>query len=78
MVIDPVPYATPGPYYNSAGLVGPQPNPFGFDPTQTAATVDHAGQWATTTSQSGSTVYGAFTSPIVHRGVTTGYAWQQD
>jgi hypothetical protein len=78
MIVDPVPYATPGPYFNSAGLVGPQPNPFGFDPTQTAATVDHAGQWATTTSQYGSTVYGAFVSPIVHRGVTTGYAWEQD
>jgi hypothetical protein len=78
LVVDPVPYATPGPYFNGAGLVGPQPNPFGFDPTQTAATVDHAGQWATTTSQYGTTVYGAFVSPIVHRGVTTGYAWEQD
>jgi hypothetical protein len=78
MVVDPVAYAIPGPYYNVAGLVGPQPNPFGFDPTQTAATIDHAGQWATTTSQTGAIVYGAFTSPIVHRAITTGYAWVQD
>jgi hypothetical protein len=78
MVLDPIAYATPGAYYNTTGLVGPQPNPFGFDPTQTAATIDHAGQWATTTSQYGQTVYGSFSSPIVHRGVTTGYGWQQD
>jgi hypothetical protein len=78
MVLDPVAYAIPGPYYNVAGLVGPQPNPFGFDPTQTAATIDHAGQWATTTSQTGAIVYGAFSSPIVHRAITTGYAWVQD
>lgn len=78
MVLDPVAYATPGAYYNAAGLVGPSPNPFAFDPTQTAATVDHAGQWATTTDQYGNTVYGTFDSAIVHRGVTTGYAWQQN
>jgi len=78
MVIDPVAYATPGAFYNAAGLVGPQPNPFAFDPTQTAATVDHAAQWATTTDQYGNIVYGSFTSAIVHRGVTTGYGWQQD
>jgi hypothetical protein len=77
MVVDPVAYATPGSFYNGVGLVGPQPNPFGFDPTQTAATIDHAGQWATTTNQYGTLVYGAFTSPILHRGVTTGVAWQQ-
>jgi hypothetical protein len=77
MVLDPIAYATPGSYFNAAGLVGPQPNPFGFDPTQTAATIDHAGQWATTTSQTGSLVYGVFVSPIVHRGLTTGYAWVQ-
>jgi hypothetical protein len=78
MVVDPIAYATPGAYYNAAGLVGPQPNPFGFDPTQTAATIDHAGQWATTTSQTGAIVYGTFSSPIVHRAVTTGYAWVQN
>jgi hypothetical protein len=77
MVVDPIAYATPGQYYTASGLVGPQPNPYGFDPTQTAATIDHAGQWATTISQYGYMVYGAFSSPIVHRGVTTGYAWQQ-
>jgi hypothetical protein len=78
MVVDPVAYATPGAFYNAAGLVGPQPNPFGFDPTQTAATIDHAGQWATTTSQTGGIVYGAFTTPIIHRAITTGYAWQEN
>jgi hypothetical protein len=78
MVLDPVAYAIPGVYFNASGLVGPQPNPYGFDPTQTAATIDHAGQWATTTDQYGNTIFGAFDSAIVHRGVTTGYAWQQD
>jgi hypothetical protein len=78
MVVDPVPYATPGPYFNTIGLVGPEPNPFTFDPTQTAASVDHESQWATTTDQTGDVVFGAFTTAIVHRGITTGYGWQQD
>jgi hypothetical protein len=76
MVLDPVAYATPGPDYNSVGLVGPQPNPFWFDPTQVAATIDHYGQWGTTTSQTGAFVFGSFTAPINHRGVITGYGWQ--
>jgi hypothetical protein len=78
LVVDPDPYAVVGPYYNAVGLVGPQPNPFALDPNNTAATIDHASQWATTTSQTGAIVYGAFSTAIVHRGVTTGYGWQQD
>jgi hypothetical protein len=78
MMLDPVAYAIPGAYYNATGLIGPQPNPYGFDPTQTAATIDHIDQWATTTDQYGNTIYGSFNSAIVHRGVTTGYAWQQE
>jgi hypothetical protein len=77
MIVDPVAYATPGAYYNVSGLVGPQPNPYGFDPTQTAATIDHSGQWATTTDQYGNTVYGVFINPIIHRGVMTGFAWEE-
>jgi hypothetical protein len=77
MTLDPDAYAVVGPYYNSMGLVGPQPNPFAFDPSQTAATPDHASQYATTTDQYGNKVYGSFIAPIGHRGVTTGYGWVQ-
>jgi hypothetical protein len=75
MVLDPVAYATPGPDYNASGLVGPQPNPFAFDPTQATATVDHYGQWGTTVSQTGQVVYGTFTVPVIHSRVVTGYNW---
>jgi hypothetical protein len=75
MVLDPAAYATAGADYNASGLVGPQPNPFAFDPTQSAATTDHFGQWGTTTSQTGLVAYGTFTVPIIHSRVTTGYGW---
>jgi hypothetical protein len=77
LTLDPDAYAIPGPYYNSMGLVGPQANPFGFDPAATSATTDHGGQYATTWDANGNPIYGEFMSPIVHRGVTTGYNWVQ-
>jgi hypothetical protein len=77
MTLDPDAYAVPGPYYNSMGLVGPQPNPFAFDLSQTAATPDHVSQYATTTDANGNPIYGAFITPLVRRGTTTGYQWVQ-
>jgi hypothetical protein len=75
LVIDPMPYATPGPYYNAMGLVGASTNEFGLDYTQIAATVDHGGQWATGPDQNGNTLQGTFSAPIVHRGVVTNYGF---
>ncbi len=77
LVADPDGYNTVGPYYNAVGLVGPQPNPFTYDSSQTAATPDHVSQWATSTSLTGSIIYGSFTLGINHRGVITGYTWVQ-
>jgi hypothetical protein len=77
LVVDPDAYATPGAYYNTSGLVGPQPNPFGLDPAATSATPDHQGQWSTSTDQYGNTIWGTFSVAIAHRGVITNYGFQQ-
>jgi hypothetical protein len=76
LVIDPQPYATPGPYYNVAGLVGPSINPFAYDYTQVAATLDHGGQYANGPNGVGTAVSGTFTVPILHKGVVTNYGFQ--
>jgi hypothetical protein len=45
-VLDPVPYAEPGAYYDAnSHLVGPQPNPFGIISTSLYADPSHADQW---------------------------------
>ncbi len=77
LVADPDGYNTVGPYYNAIGLVGPQPNPFTYDSSQTAATPDHILQWATSTDLNGNIIYGSFTLGINHRGLITGYTWVQ-
>ncbi|MDP9149856.1 MAG: cellulose-binding domain-containing protein [Myxococcota bacterium] len=52
-VIDPVPYAEPGSYYNANGaLVGTQSNPFALSNTVLYADPSHASQWATRTTNS--------------------------
>jgi len=73
LVVDPDPYATPGPYYNAAGLVGPSINPFSYDYNQSAATVDHGGQYATGPNALGTTVSGTFSLAVKHQGQITGY-----
>jgi hypothetical protein len=76
MVLDPMPYATPGPYYNAVGLVGPSTNEFGLDYTQVSATVDHAGQWASGVDQNNNPLNGTFSIPVTHKGTVTNYAFQ--
>ncbi len=78
MTVDPDPYAVVGPFYNTAGIVGPQPNPFSLDPSVVQATPDHQGQYATSINSSGATVYGTFSSAVVHKGITTGYGWVEN
>jgi hypothetical protein len=69
MVLDPVPYAEPGAYYNSSGtMVGTQSNPFSIVGSL-YATVDHQGQWATRTVN-GIQEWGTFTTPVAVLGVT--------
>lgn len=75
LVVDPDAYATPGPYYNAAGLVGPSINPFAYDYNQTYSTVDHGGQYATGPDSTGHVVSGTFSSPIYHRGVVSNYGF---
>jgi hypothetical protein len=67
--IDPVPYAEPGQYYNSVGLVGTQDNPFTLSSTVLFAVSDHVSQWATRTVN-GVQEWGTFTTPITLFGVT--------
>jgi len=50
--IDPVPYAEPGAYYNTVGLVGTQANPFDLVSTALYAVPDHSTQWASRTVNS--------------------------
>jgi len=75
LVVDPDPYATPGPYYNAAGLVGPSINPFAYDYNQSAATVDHGGQFATGPNAAGVTVSGTFSLQVKHGANITGYSF---
>jgi hypothetical protein len=67
--VDPVPYAEPGAYYNTVGLVGTQANPFALTPTTLYAVSDHSSQWATRTVSS-TQEWGVFTSPMTVLGVT--------
>jgi len=66
LVVDPVPYATAGAYYNTTGLVGPQPNPFTLDPSSLFGTPDHSAQYALNPYAQ----YGTFTTPVTLMGVT--------
>ncbi len=77
MVVDPDAYATVGPYVDTLGLVGPQPNPFTYDSSETSATPDHFLQWASSTDVYGNIVFGLFLLPVNHRGIITGYTWMQ-
>jgi hypothetical protein len=67
--IDPVPYAEPGEYYNTTGVVGTQANPFALSPTVLFAVSDHTSQWATRTVN-GVQEWGTFTQPVTLFGVT--------
>jgi hypothetical protein len=67
--IDPVPYAEPGAYYNTVGLVGTQENPFLLSPVVLFAINDHADQWATRTVNS-TQEWGTFTTPFSIFGIT--------
>jgi hypothetical protein len=73
--IDPTPYATPGAYYNVAGVVGPSINPFAYDWTQTSATVDHGGQFAAGPDLLGNYIMGTFSLPVYHKGTITNYSF---
>ncbi len=67
LVVDPVPYATPGQYYNTSGIqVGPQPNPFTLDPSSLYGSPDHASQYAMNPYSQ----YGTFTTPVTLFGQT--------
>jgi hypothetical protein len=61
--IDPVPYAEPGDYYNSTGVVGTQSNPFPITSTVLYSSPDHQGQWATRTVN-GIQEWGTFSNPL--------------
>jgi hypothetical protein len=67
--IDPVPYAEPGEYYNTTGIVGTQANPFALSSTVLYAVGDHGSQWATRTVNSVQE-WGTFTTPVTLFGVT--------
>ncbi len=67
--IDPVPYAEPGDYYSSAGLVGAQSNPFALSNTVLYADPAHAAQWATRVAN-GVQEWGVFQTPTVLFGTT--------
>ena len=66
---DPVPYAEPGAYYDTAGaLVGTQSNPYVIAGSL-YATIDHQGQWATRTVN-GIQEWGTFSTPVSLMGST--------
>jgi hypothetical protein len=67
--IDPIPYAEPGAYYNTVGVVGTQANPFTLSPTTLYGVTDHASQWATRTANSVQE-WGIFTTPVSVLGIT--------
>jgi hypothetical protein len=67
--IDPVPYAEPGAYYNTVGIVGTQANPFALTPTTLYAVSDHSAQWATRTTNNVQE-WGTFNTPVSVLGVT--------
>ncbi len=67
-VIDPIPYAEPGSYYNNVGMMGTQSNPY---PIQNSLYADpvHAYQWATR-FVNGAQEWGTFSTPITLFGTT--------
>jgi hypothetical protein len=67
--IDPVPYAEPGDYYNTVGIVGTQANPFTLIATSLFAVPEHQSQWATRTV-GGVQEWGTFTTATTLFGVT--------
>ncbi len=70
IVIDPVPYAEPGTYYDANNkLVGAQSNPFGLVNTTLYADPAHATQWASRTAN-GTQEWGTFSSATVLFGTT--------
>ncbi len=77
MTLDPDPYSGSGAYYNTAGLVGPQPNPFALNPCDLLANPAHQGQWSTSTNASGATVWGTFSTPVVFKGQVVDYSWSE-
>jgi len=75
--IDPVPYAEPGDYYNTVGIVGTQANPFTLIPTTLYAVPEHSSQWATRTV-GGVQEWGTFSTATSVLGTTVyKYAKQQ-
>jgi hypothetical protein len=69
-VLDPVPYAEPGAYYDTNNnLVGPQPNPFGIVSTSLYADPAHAGQWGSRVV-SGVQEWGTFSQAVTLFGTT--------
>lgn len=67
--VDPVPYAEPGDFYNTVGVMGTQENPFVLNPFALFAVPDHASQWATRTI-GGVQEWGTFSVPLTLFGVT--------
>jgi len=67
--VDPVPYAEPGEYYVTTGLVGTQANPFSLSSTVLYAVPEHASQWATRTVN-GVQEWGTFSTPVTMFGMT--------
>ena len=69
MQIDPVPYAEPGAYYNTVGLVGTQANPFDLSSTMLYAVPEHSTQWASRTVNS-TQEWGQFSTALTVLGST--------
>lgn len=69
LMIDPVPYAEPGDYYNTTGIVGTQANPYSLNSTTLYAVPEHADQWATRTV-GGNQQWGTFSTAVSVFGVT--------
>jgi hypothetical protein len=67
--VDPVPYAEPGAYYNTVGLVGTQANSYDLASTMLYSVPEHAAQWATRTVNS-KQEWGTFTTPLTVLGST--------
>ncbi len=73
--IDPIPYAEPGDYYTSAGLMGAQSNPFALSNTVLYADPAHAKQWATRVANSVQE-WGTFSTQVTVFGATK-YKYQK-
>ncbi|MDP9151049.1 MAG: hypothetical protein M3O36_14050 [Myxococcota bacterium] len=67
-VIDPIPYAEPGSYYNTAGMVGAQSNPFVIQ-SNLYADPAHSYEWATRFAN-GTQEWGTFSTAVTLFGST--------